>query len=111
MAREKKLADRLGRWDPAASYAGEVWPGVASDLAAAGADRPSPGRGPCDPWPRYFLDTEFDACQLISMAIVGENGREFYGECSDFERPLCSDFVRATMLPQLGPVSRSLDAV
>ncbi|MFM0006269.1 3'-5' exoribonuclease [Paraburkholderia dipogonis] len=54
---------------------------------------------------RFFVDTEFtafDACQLISIAIVGKDGREFYGECSDFERPLCSDFVRDVALPQLG---------
>lgn len=61
---------------------------------------------PRNPWKvRYFLDTEFtdfNACQLISIAIVGENGREFYGECSDFDRLLCSDFVRDTVLPQLG---------
>jgi 3' exoribonuclease, RNase T-like len=61
---------------------------------------------PRDPWkPRYFLDTEFtsfETCQLISVAIVGEDGSEFYGECTDFERPLCSDFVRAVVLPQLG---------
>ncbi|KGW52172.1 3'-5' exoribonuclease [Burkholderia pseudomallei] len=62
--------------------------------------------GPRSPWKtRYFLDTEFTdftACHLISVAIVGEDGREFYGECSDFERPLCSDFVRGVVLPQLG---------
>jgi hypothetical protein len=53
------------------------------------------------PWEvRYFLDTEFksfDDCQLISLAIVGEDGREFYAECSDFDRALCSDFVNATV--------------
>jgi hypothetical protein len=36
------------------------------------------------PWKtRYFVDTEFTDfidCQLISVAIVGEDGREFYGE-------------------------------
>ena len=54
---------------------------------------------------RFFVDCEFksfDACQLISVAIVGKDKREFYGECSDFERPLCSDFVRNVVLPQLG---------
>ncbi|AOK59174.1 hypothetical protein WM29_08620 [Burkholderia ubonensis] len=54
---------------------------------------------------RYFLDTEFtsfEASQLISLAIVGEDGREFYAEVSDFERTLCSDFVCKTVLPQLG---------
>jgi hypothetical protein len=54
---------------------------------------------------RFFVDCEFtafDACQLISVAIVGKDTREFYGECSDFERLLCSDFVRDVVLPQLG---------
>jgi TniQ len=46
----------------------------------------------------------FDTFQLISVAIVGEDGREFYGECSDFDRALCSDFVREVVLPQLGQV-------
>ncbi|MDR6476197.1 hypothetical protein J2778_003697 [Paraburkholderia graminis] len=62
--------------------------------------------GPRSPWKtRYFLDTEFtsfDACQLVSIAIVGEDGREFYAECSDFEMSLCSDFVHDIVLPQLG---------
>lgn len=61
---------------------------------------------PRSPWKtRYFLDTEFrsfDACQLISVAIVGEDGREFYAERSDFESSRCSDFVREIVLPQLG---------
>ncbi|WP_257010195.1 3'-5' exoribonuclease [Burkholderia ubonensis] len=51
------------------------------------------------------MDTEFTGfidCQLISLAIVGEDGREFYGECSDFEPSACSEFVRAAVLPQLG---------
>lgn len=63
-------------------------------------------KGPRSPWKtRYFIDTEFTdfkASQLISIAIVSEDGREFYAECSDFERPLCSDFVRSIVLPQLG---------
>lgn len=54
---------------------------------------------------RYFIDTEFTdfrRCQLISVAVVGENGHEFYGERTDFDPTLCSDFVRAVVLPQLG---------
>ena len=54
---------------------------------------------------RYFIDTEFTdfrRCQLISVAVVGENGDEFYGERTDFDPALCSDFVRAVVLPQLG---------
>lgn len=61
---------------------------------------------PRSPWKtRYFIDTEFTDTKdsrLISVAIVGEDGREFYGECSDFDLPACSDFVRAVVLPQLG---------
>jgi len=63
-------------------------------------------RGPRSPWKtRYFIDTEFTDfkdSRLISVAIVGEDGREFYGECSDFDLPRCNDFVRAIVLPQLG---------
>ncbi|WP_233808899.1 3'-5' exoribonuclease [Paraburkholderia sp. HP33-1] len=54
---------------------------------------------------RYFIDTEFtdfQHCELISLAVVGENGNEFYGERTDFDLTLCSDFVRAVVLPQLG---------
>jgi hypothetical protein len=62
--------------------------------------------GPRSRWKtRYFIDTEFTDfkdSRLISVAIVSEDGREFYGECSDFELPRCNDFVRAVVLPQLG---------
>jgi hypothetical protein len=63
-------------------------------------------RMPRSPWKtRYFLDTEFTDfkdCQLISAAVVGEDGREFYGERSDFELATCSEFARNVVLPQLG---------
>lgn len=52
-----------------------------------------------------FLDTEFTDfihCELISVGIVTEDGREFYAECSDVDLSLCSDFARAAVLPQLG---------
>ncbi|MGN7985499.1 hypothetical protein [Burkholderia sp. 22313] len=54
---------------------------------------------------RFFVDiefTDFEAPQLISLAIVGENGSEFYGECTDYDAARCSAFVRAVVLPQLG---------
>ncbi|RQR45992.1 hypothetical protein DIE21_30155 [Burkholderia sp. Bp9140] len=54
---------------------------------------------------RFFVDTEFtdvEAPQLISLAIVGENGSEFYGECTDYDAARCSGFVRTAVLPQLG---------
>lgn len=53
----------------------------------------------------YFIDTEytdFRDCVLISLAIAGENGDEFYGERTDFDQSRCSDFVRRVVLPQLG---------
>lgn len=60
---------------------------------------------------RFFVDTEFTDfidCDLISVAVVAEDGREFYGERSDFDRAACSEFVRAAVLPQLGqPPGRS----
>lgn len=68
----------------------------------------SPAKGPRSPWKtRYFLDTEFtdfDAFQLISVAIVGEDGREFYAERTDFEASLCSAFTREVVLPLLGRI-------
>ncbi|MEQ5842915.1 3'-5' exoribonuclease [Paraburkholderia acidicola] len=54
---------------------------------------------------RVFVDTEFTdfiECDLISIALVADDGREFYGERSDFDTTSCSEFVRAAVLPQLG---------
>jgi hypothetical protein len=54
-----------------------------------------------------FLDTEFtsfDHPELISMGLVGEDGREFYAERTDYQRDACSDFVLETVLPLLGRV-------
>lgn len=52
-----------------------------------------------------YVDTEFTDfldCELISIGLVADDGREFYGERSDFEQSSCSEFVRAAVLPQLG---------
>lgn len=54
---------------------------------------------------RVFVDTEFTDfinCDLISVGLVTEDGREFYGERSDFDVASCSEFVRTAVLPQLG---------
>lgn len=54
---------------------------------------------------RVFVDTEFTDfidCDLISIALVASDGREFYGERSDYDQASCSEFVRAAVLPQLG---------
>lgn len=55
---------------------------------------------------RFFLDCEFtgfDTQQLISIAIVSEDDRyTFYGEVTDYDADRLSDFVRQTVVPQLG---------
>jgi hypothetical protein len=54
----------------------------------------------------FYLDTEFTEltpnCKLISLALTGTDGREFYIELTDhwFEDE-CSDFTRENVLPQL----------
>lgn len=54
-----------------------------------------------------FLDTEFTDFakpDLISIALVSEDGREFYAERTDYHRDACNDFVRETVVPLLGRV-------
>lgn len=54
-----------------------------------------------------FLDAEFtDFVRpgLISIALVAEDGREFYAERTDYHRDACSAFVRETVQPLLGRV-------
>jgi len=54
---------------------------------------------------RYFIDTEFaekpGCIDLISIALVDENGREFYAEVLDFDETLANDWVKARVLPNL----------
>lgn len=55
---------------------------------------------------RLFLDCEFTelsaAAKLISLALVAEDGREFYVELLDtWQEEDCSDFVKEIVLPQL----------
>lgn len=55
---------------------------------------------------RLFLDCEFTelsaAAKLISLALVGPDGREFYVEVIDtWREDDCSDFVKKIVLPQL----------
>jgi len=52
-----------------------------------------------------FLDcefTDFIDIELISIALVAEDGRELYIERSDFDVECCSAFTREAVLPQLG---------
>jgi hypothetical protein len=47
--------------------------------------------------------TDFIGCDLISIALVADDdGREFYGERSDYDDANCSAFAREAVLPQLG---------
>lgn len=54
-----------------------------------------------------FLDTEFtdfERSDLISLALISEDGREFYAERTDYHRDACSEFVHETVQPLLGRV-------
>ena len=54
-----------------------------------------------------FLDTEFTDFarpELISIGLVGEDGRDFYAERTDYQRDACNRFVRETVQPLLGRV-------
>ena len=54
---------------------------------------------------KYFIDTEFaespGKIDLISIAIVAEDGREFYAEVSDFDDSSANEWVAANVLPYL----------
>jgi hypothetical protein len=56
---------------------------------------------------KYFLDTEFHEApgvlDLISIALVCEDGREFYAVSSEFNQERCNDWVKANVLPKLPP--------
>ena len=65
---------------------------------------------------RVFLDCEFTklsaAAKLISLALVAEDGREFYVELLDaWKEEDCSDFVKEIVLPQLWGGSYALPIV
>ncbi|WP_080425874.1 3'-5' exoribonuclease [Burkholderia ubonensis] len=54
---------------------------------------------------RVFIDTEFtnlDSPALVSLALVAEDGHEFYVELTDYLVENCTDFVRTIVIPQLG---------
>ena len=51
-----------------------------------------------------FLDTDFTWPNLISLALVSEDGSEFFAERTDYHRDDCSQFVRDNVQPLLGRV-------
>lgn len=53
---------------------------------------------------RLFIDTEFTDfvnCDLISIGLAADNGSEFYGENSDFQREYASEWVQLNIYPLL----------
>jgi hypothetical protein len=56
---------------------------------------------------KFFIDTEFSErgplhpVELISVGIVGEDGRTFYGICSEYDPTTCNEWVKANVLPRL----------
>lgn len=53
---------------------------------------------------KIFIDTEFtdvENPQLISIGMVSDTGDEFYAEVP-YDVGACTDFVRETVIPQLG---------
>ena len=59
---------------------------------------------------KWFLDTEFDdngkTIELISIALVSDEGREYYAVSSEFDPGRCNDWVKANVLPNLGTEDR-----
>jgi hypothetical protein len=54
---------------------------------------------------KWFLDTEFSedgkTIDLISLAVVSDDGREYYWESEEFAHGRCNDWVKANVLPHL----------
>jgi hypothetical protein len=60
---------------------------------------------------RLFVDTEFTDfinCDLISIALAADDGREFYGERSDYDDASCTAFVREAVIAQLASIRPEL---
>jgi hypothetical protein len=57
----------------------------------------------------FFLDTEFidgaDKLDLISIALVGENGKEYYAVSNEFDESKASEWVKQHVLTKLPPKS------
>ncbi len=66
-------------------------------------------RPPAGPRARYFYDCEFiedgRTIELVSIGMVGEDGREFYAVSTEFDPARAGRWVAAHVLPQLPPPS------
>lgn len=58
----------------------------------------------------WFLDSEFDedgkTIELISIALVSNEGHEYYAVSSEFDPNHCNDWVKQNVLPRLGTEKR-----
>ncbi|MBO0839317.1 MAG: polyadenylate-specific 3'-exoribonuclease AS [Sciscionella sp.] len=58
---------------------------------------------------RFFYDCEFiedgTTIDLVSIGVVGEDGREFYAVSTEFDPGRAGEWVRANVLPKLPPPS------
>ncbi len=56
---------------------------------------------------KWFYDTEFSengyTIDLISIALVSDDGREYYAVSNEFDEDSCSDWVKQNVLPHLPP--------
>ncbi|MGB3696775.1 MAG: polyadenylate-specific 3'-exoribonuclease AS [Gordonia sp. (in: high G+C Gram-positive bacteria)] len=54
---------------------------------------------------RYFYDTEFiedgTTIELVSIGVIGEDGREFYAVSTEFDPAKAGDWVRSNVLDKL----------
>ena len=62
---------------------------------------------PAGPLARYFYDCEFiedgRTIELVSIGVVGEDGREFYAVSAEFDPGRAGSWVASHVLPQLPP--------
>lgn len=56
---------------------------------------------------KWFLDTEFnehdERITLISIALVSDQGHEYYAVSNEFDPAKCGDWVKENVLPLLPP--------
>lgn len=59
---------------------------------------------------KWYFDTEFDddgtAVGLISIGIVGEDGREYYAVSNEFDPDHCCEWVQKNVLTKLLPMNQ-----
>jgi hypothetical protein len=99
------MAINLGTGKPLTAYAVDPTPRHTVAAVEAGDDRAVLVEAPPKAKTRWFLDTEFNedgrTIELISIALVSEDGREYYAVSAEFDPDACNDWVKANVLPHL----------